>query len=111
MIEEKLAHKDITWKFNPPAAPHFDSAWERLVKFCTRAVFEILEARSLPDEILNTTACLVEQTLNTRTLTPVSYDPNALEALTPNQFLLGRSNIAVPFLPSPQRYNDVRRSV
>ena len=73
-------------------------------------MFAILEARSLPGEILNTTTCLVELTLNPRTLTTVSDDTNNLEALTPNQFLLGRSNIAIQFLPSAERYTDLCQS-
>ena len=45
----------------------------------------------MTDETLSTTFCLVEQALNNRSLTPVSDDPNDLEALTPNHFLLDRS--------------------
>ena len=56
-----------------------------------------------------TTMCLVEQTLNARPLTSVSDDPDDLEALTPNHFLMGRANLATPFLPDAQRYTDLRR--
>ena len=41
--------------------------------------------------------CLVEQTLNARPLTSVSDDPDDLEALRQNHFLLGRANLATPF--------------
>ena len=88
MIEEKIAHIDITSKFNPPAAPHFTGAWERWDKYCKQAMFTIFEGRSLSGEILNNTMGLVEQTLNARPLTPVSDDPNDLEAVTPIHFLL-----------------------
>ena len=69
----------------------------------------VLEGRSLTDDVLITTMCLVEQTLNARPLTSVSDDPDDLEALTPNHFLLGRANLATPFLPDAQRYTDLRR--
>ena len=38
---------------------------------------------------MNTTFCLVEHTLNSRPLTPVSADPSDQGALPPNHFLLG----------------------
>ena len=74
-------------------------------------MFAILEGRSLTDEILSTTLCLVEQTLNARPLTPVSDDPNDLEALTSNHLLLGRSNIAILCLTSAECYTDLRRNL
>ena len=103
------ARKDIKWKFNPPGAPHFGGIWERLVRSCKKAMIAVLDGRSLTDDILITTMCLVEQTLIARPLTSVSDDPDDLEALTPNHFLMGRANLAKPFLPDAQRYTDLRR--
>ena len=88
-IESDLAQKQIVWKFNPPGAPHFDGIWERLVQSCKKIMIAILDNRSLNDEVLSTTMCLVEQILNARALTSVSDDPEDLTALTPNHFLLG----------------------
>ena len=73
-------------------------------------MFAVLGNRRLTDETLQTTICIVEQTLNARPLTPVSSDPNDLEALTPNHFLLGRANIAVPFFPSAENYAVLSKS-
>ena len=53
--------------------------------------------------------CFVEQTLNARPLTSVSDDPDDLEALTHNHFLLGRANLATPFLPDAQRYTNLNQ--
>ena len=75
-------------------------------------MFANLEGTSLTDEIFNTTMCLFEETLNARPLIRVNDHPNDLEALTPNNFLLGSSNIAIPFLPSGsgERYTDLCKS-
>ena len=70
----------------------------------------ILYNRSLTDEVLSTTICLVEQTLNTRPLTAVSDDPEDLTALTANHFLFGRENAKAPFMPSSERHQDLRKS-
>ena len=68
-----------------------------------------LDERTLKDDVLITTMCLVEQTLNATPLISVSDDPDDLEALTSNHFLLGRAILATPFLPDAQRYTDLRR--
>ena len=108
-IENSLAQKDIKWKSNPPGAPQFGGIWERLVRSCEKAMIAVLDGRSLTDDVLITTMCLVEQTLNARPLTSVSDDPDDLEALTPNHCLMGRANLATPFLADAQRYTDLRR--
>ena len=89
-----LVHKGIKWKYNPPSAPHQGGAWERMVHSRKRVFYTILGSGKLTDEILNTTMCLVEGSLNARPLTPVSDDPDSLEALTPNHFRSARSNSA-----------------
>ena len=53
--------------------------------------------------------CIVEQTLNARPLIPVSSDVNDLEALTPNHFLLGKTNVCLPYLPCAQEFVDHRK--
>ena len=58
----------------------------------------ILSNRSLTVEVLLTTTCLVEQTLNARPITSASDDPEDLKALTPNLFILGRANVCIPFI-------------
>ena len=69
----------------------------------------VLDGRSLTDDVLITTLCLVEQTLNARPLTSVSDDPDDVEALTPNHFLMERANLATPFLPDAHCYTYLRR--
>ena len=96
-------------KFNPPAASHFGGVWERLVRSCKKAMYAVLGNRSVTEDVLSTTMCIVEQTLNARPLTPVSSDVNDLEALTPNHFLLGNRNVCLPYLPCAEEFVDHRK--
>ena len=56
----------------------------------------ILGTRRLTDDVLHTTFCLVENALNSRSLTPVSADPCNLNAITPNHFLSGEYSTGIP---------------
>ena len=69
----------------------------------------VLGNRSQTDEVLLTTMCLVEQTLNARPLTPASDDPEDFEALTSNHFIMGRANICIPFIPNAEAYANHRK--
>ena len=108
-ITSELAEKHLVWKFNPPGAPHFGGVWERLVRSYKKAMVTILGNRSLTDEVLLTTMCLVEQTLNAPPITPASDDPEDLEALAPNHFIIGRANVCIPFIPNAEVYSNHRK--
>ena len=73
-------------------------------------MYSILGNQSLTEEVLQTTLCLIEQTLNGRPLTPVSSDVKDLEALTPNHFLLGKPSLCLPILPYAEDYLDHRKA-
>ena len=108
-IEEHLIQRGIRWKFNPPAAPHFGGVWERLLRSYKKTMYAVLGNRTVTENVLSTTMCIVEQTLNTRPLTPVSSDVNDLEALTKNRFLLGNKNVCLPYLPCAEEFVDNRK--
>ena len=95
-ITERLARKGVTWSFNPPAAPHFGGAWERMVRCAKRALFFVLPKRTLTDEMLTNAIAQVENLLNSRKLTKISSDPSDPECLTPHHLLLGRANPNLP---------------
>ena len=97
-IKDALLQKNIEWRFNPPAAPHFGGLWERLVGSVKRTMSAILAKRQLvlTDEVLHTVLVEAEALLNSRPLTPVSDDIADLDALTPNHFLLGRASVCLP---------------
>jgi hypothetical protein len=82
-IQEHLGRQPTKWFFNPPAAPHFGGAWERMVRAAKTALTAVLGRQRLTDEILVTTLTLVENVLNSRKLTPVSEDLTDPECLTP----------------------------
>jgi len=87
-----MAKSNIEWHFSPPAAPHFGGVWERLVRSCKAALRVVLKNTSVSEETFVTVLAEVEALLNARPLTHVSFDPESLEPLTPNHFLLGRAN-------------------
>ena len=106
-----FAHKGVTWKFNPPGAPHHGGSWERLVRSVKRVLYDILGSRRVTEEVLGTTLCLVEQALNSRPITPVSTDSRELEALTPNHFLLGQHATSFPSLLPGEHFDHKKRYV
>ena len=64
---------------------------------------------SVTVDVLSKTLCIVEQTLNARPLISVSSDVNDLEALTPNNFLLGIRSVCLPYLPCAEEFLDHRK--
>lgn len=95
-ISDTLSQDRIQWFFNPPSAPHFGGVWERLVKSAKKALKITLNGQLVNDETLLTLMAEAESLLNSRPLTHVSVDPQDLEAITPNHFLLGRNSPNVP---------------
>ena len=88
-IQNFCAPKEIEWKFQPPSAPHFGGAWERLVQCTKKTLKAILANRLVPKEVLRTAVVEAEGILNS---THVSTDAGDIEALTPNHFLLLGAN-------------------
>ena len=91
-----ISQYGIQWFFNPPSAPHFGGVCERLVKSAKKALKITLNGQLVNDETLLTFMAETETLLNSRPLTHVSVDPQDLEAITPNHFLIGRNSPNVP---------------
>ena len=96
-------------KFNPPAAPQFRGVWDQLVRICNKAMYAVMGNRSVTEDALSTTMCIVEQTLNASPLSLVSSDINDLEALTPNHFLLGNKDVCLPYPPCAEIFVHHRK--
>ena len=104
-----LVHKGFEWNHNPLGPPHQGGAWERMVRSCKCVFYAILGSRKLTDEILNTTMCLNEGSLNARALTHVSDDPDSLEALSAIRFLFGQHSLKFPSQRSIENYSHSKR--
>ncbi|XP_061393519.1 uncharacterized protein LOC133335406 [Musca vetustissima] len=98
-ISEKYVINGFEWKFIPPSAPHMGGLWEAGVK-CFKAHFKkVMKDRKFNFEEFSTILVRIESVLNSRPLTPLSEDPEDLEALTPAHFLRGGSLIFAPEMP------------
>lgn len=97
-IYEFLRQKNIKWTFQPPTASHFGGVWERQIRTIRKLLSTLLleQPIKLTDDSLSTLFCEIEAMLNSRPLTPVSSDPDDLEALTPNHLLLQKKGLLFP---------------
>ncbi|XP_064646267.1 uncharacterized protein LOC135499453 [Lineus longissimus] len=105
-----LSPQGITWHFNPPSAPHFGGAWERLVQSVKTALKATMKNTLVSDSVLRTALIEVEGVLNSRPLTHCSPDPDDYTALTPNHFLIGRADNKIsPVVCQDKEINSRRR--
>ena len=81
---------NVTWQFNPPAAPWWGGFWERLVKSVKTPLKKVLGQSLVSDKELETIIIRIEGQINSRPLTPLVDDPEQVP-LTPAEMLIGRS--------------------
>ena len=53
-VQNFCAPKEIEWNFQPPSAPHFGGAWERLVECTKKTLKSVLQNRIVAKEALRT---------------------------------------------------------
>ena len=87
---QSIANKGVTWRFNPPLAPHFGGVHETMVKAAKRAMYAILGKADINDEELLTAITGAEGLINSRPLTYQSSSPADDTPLTPNHFIHGQ---------------------
>lgn len=103
-LQEQLASYQITFKMNPPAAPHFGGAWEREIRSVKSALRVVIGSQSVPEDVLQTVLIEVEGILNSKPLGYVSSDVADLDPITPNMLLMGRRDASLPqvvYTPEP----------
>ena len=83
-----LQQKEIDWHFNTPTASHFGVVLERLIRSVWKVLGSIAGQAVFTDESLSTLLVEVENVLNSRPLTPVSFVDGSHKPLTPNDLLM-----------------------
>ncbi|XP_025262213.1 uncharacterized protein LOC112637209 [Camponotus floridanus] len=95
-ISREVAKEGISWRFNPPAAPHFGGLWEAAVKSMKHHLRRVIGETTLIFEKMSTLLSQIEACLNSRPLQALSDDPDDITALTPGHLLIGAPLLAVP---------------
>ncbi|XP_050295695.1 uncharacterized protein LOC126735671 [Anthonomus grandis grandis] len=96
IMQSAFETEKISWHFNPPAAPHFNGLAESGIKSVKSHLVRVIGDQILTYEEFNTVVVQIEAMLNSRPLSPISSDPNDLNAVTPSHFLLLEPITALP---------------
>lgn len=91
-----LANDGVTWKFNPPSAPHFGGKWEAGVKSVKHHLRRVVGETLLTYEELSILLAQIEAVLNLRPLGALTDDPSDASTLTPGHFFVGSALTTVP---------------
>lgn len=81
-LSHLLAADGTTWKFHPPAAPHFGGKWEAAVKSTKFHLRHVIGDTVLTYEEFSTLLIQVEAVLNSRPLSALSDDRTIRTTLT-----------------------------
>ncbi|XP_063994282.1 uncharacterized protein LOC135171584 [Diachasmimorpha longicaudata] len=96
IISRRLNDQGIQWKFTPPLSPHFGGIWEAAVKSFKHHLIRVTKNSLFTFEELNTFIIKIEGILNSRPISPMSTDPNDIQALSPGHFLIGTPLTSIP---------------
>ncbi|XP_058456162.1 uncharacterized protein LOC131438774 [Malaya genurostris] len=109
MRQGEAAELEISWVFNPPAAPHFGGVWERLIGIIKKALSVMIDdmsKRTPTSEVLRSAFIQAEWFVNSRPLIHRALKDVNDELLTPFHAILGRpGQYAPPFEMDPKPYD------
>lgn len=105
-LSDEFSSRSITWKLNPPGAPHFGGIFESGIKSTKFHLKRVIGSQLLTYEEFVTVLTKVEAMLNSRPLCVLSSDPKELDVLTAGHFLIGRPLVSLP----EQQYDDSKLS-
>ena len=100
VVSEFCSTQGIEWTFIPEHAPNFGGLWEAAVKSMKKHLRRVISNVRLTFEEMSTILAQIEACLNSRPLTHLPSDDDALEPLTPGHFLVGK---ALESLPDPSQ--------
>ncbi|XP_062713839.1 uncharacterized protein LOC134290676 [Aedes albopictus] len=95
-VAHEAASQSIQFHFILAKSPNFGGLWEACVISMKHHLRRVIGNAFLPREAFCTVLAQVESCLNSRLITPLSSDPNDMQALTPGRFLIGRALCALP---------------
>lgn len=89
--KDRLAVREINWKFIPRHSPIFGGLWEAAVKSLKFFIKRMVTVKNLTYEEFTTLLCKIESLLNSRPLYSTALSPEDEPALTPFHFITQRS--------------------
>ena len=102
-VGEGMRKLGIEWSFNPPSASHFGGAWERVIRTIRKIMKSLSPGPLYTDDVLRTVFCEVENIINDRPLTPISFSDFDDRPLTPNDFLTPDSTASLILPPADEK--------
>ncbi|GFT57618.1 uncharacterized protein TNCV_4635421 [Trichonephila clavipes] len=84
-----------SWNFIPPRSSNFGGLWESGVKSFKTHPKRVARCSNLTLEEFITLLAEIEAVLNSRPLSPLSFDFDDFETLSPGHFLIGRTVTAI----------------
>ncbi|XP_063766006.1 uncharacterized protein LOC134882305 [Eleginops maclovinus] len=108
-LKEQLTAQQIAFQYNPPSAPHFGGSWEREIRSIKAALYTVVGAQTVPEEVLRTVLVEIEGILNSKPLGYVSSDVSDPDPVTPNTLLMGRPDSSLPQVIYPESELLTRR--
>lgn len=91
-VTETLGIQGIEWKFNTPTDASAGGVWERMVRTVKSSLNAVFQDRATREDVLRSVLLEVANIVNSRPLTHIPVTPDDEEPLTPNHFLLLKTN-------------------